>query len=108
MSFPKLSWGRKKNDLSERWPKMPDGSGEPPAFLTFSTDEGNAADMTVEMLRAYGIPALKDYGENGTLGKVILGTPTGGVALYVPEHMLEDARNLITPIDETIPNEEEQ
>ena len=71
MSFPKLSWGREKHDLVDRWPKGPDGTPEKPAFLADSTEEDNAAGMTVEMLRAYGIPVMKKYDEkDGTLGKV--------------------------------------
>ncbi len=55
--------------------------------------------MTVEMLRAYGIPVMKKYDDkDGTLGKVLFGTPSGGVGLYVPESMLEDARNLLAPV----------
>ena len=83
MSFPKLSWGREKHDLADRWPKGPDGTPEKPAFLADSTEEDNAAGMTVEMLRAYGIPVMKKYDDkDGTLGKVLFGTPSGGVGLY--------------------------
>lgn len=32
MTFPKLSWGREKHDLANRWPKGPDGTPEKPAF----------------------------------------------------------------------------
>ena len=68
MSFPKLSWGREKHDLADRWPKGPDGTPEKPAFLADSTEEDNAAGMTVEMLRAYGIPVMKKYDDkDGTL-----------------------------------------
>ena len=82
MSFPKLSWGREKHDLADRWPKGPDGTPEKPAFLADSTEEDNAAGMTVEMLRAYGIPVMKKYDDkDGTLGKVLFGTPSGGVGL---------------------------
>ena len=42
-----------------------------------------------------------------TLGKVLFGTPSGGVGLYVPESMLEDARNLLAPVEESTRNEEE-
>jgi len=64
--------------------------------------------MTVEMLRAYGIPVMKKYDDkDGTLGKVLFGTPSGGVGLYVPESMLEDARNLLAPVEESTRNEEE-
>ena len=107
MPFPKLSWGREKHDLAERWPKLPDGTPEKPAFLTASTEEDNAAGMTVEMLRAYGIPVMKKYDDDGTLGKVLFGTPNGGVGLYVPESMLEDARNLLAPVDETTLEEDQ-
>lgn len=41
MSFPKLSWGREKHDLADRWPKGPDGTPEKPAFLVDSTEEDN-------------------------------------------------------------------
>ncbi len=107
MSFPKLSWGRKKHDLQERWPRTADGAAEKPALLTVSTDADNAADMTVEMLRAYGIPVMKKYDErDGTLDKVLFGTPGGSVGLYVPETMLEDAKAFIAPVEETIFEEE--
>lgn len=39
MSFPKLSWGREKHDLVDRWPKGPDGTPEKPTFLADSTEE---------------------------------------------------------------------
>ena len=107
MSFPKLSWGRRKNDLAERWPKKADGTPEKPVLLAESTEADNAADMTIEMLRAYGIPVMKQYPEEGALGKVIFGTPSCGVGLYVPESMLEDARNLLAPVEESTLNEEE-
>ena len=100
MTFPKLSWGREKHDLANRWPKGPDGTPEKPAFLADSTEEDNAAGMTVEMLRAYGIPVMKKYDEKD-------GTPSGGVGLYVPESMLEDAKNLLAPVEESTRNEEE-
>ena len=107
MPFPKLSWGREKHDLAARWPKGADGAPEMPVLLVDSTEEDNAAGMTIEMLRAYGIPVMKQYAEDGTLGKVLFGTPGSGVGLYVPESMLEDARNLLVPVDESILEEEE-
>ena len=65
-------------------------------------------DATRWLKRAYGIPVMKKYDEkDGTLGKVLFGTPSGGVGLYVPESMLEDARNLLAPVEESTRNEEE-
>lgn len=107
MPLPKLSWGREKHDLAARWPKLPDGTPEKPVLLVETTEEGNAAAMTIEMLRAYDIPAMKQYAENGALDKVLFGTPSCGVGLYVPESMLEDARALLAPVDETTPDEAE-
>lgn len=100
MSMPKLSWGREKHDLAERWPKTPDGAAEKPAFLTSAAEGDSAAVMLVEKLRAYDIPVLREYGTEGTLSRVLFGTPSSGVGLYVPESMLEDAKNLIALTDE--------
>lgn len=96
----KLSWGREKHDLAERWPKNSDGTPEKPVLLVETTEEDNAAAMTIELLRTYGIPAMRQYAENGALDKVLFGTPSCGVGLYVPESMLEDARALLAPVDE--------
>ena len=110
----KLTWGKTEHDLSERWPKNADGTPEQPAFLTLVMDTNAEADMLCSMLRAYDIPVLRAYDipvlrryeGDGAFGKVVLGTPGSGTALYVPSSMLEDAKNLIRPIDE-IPEQED-
>ncbi len=94
-----LSWGKTHDDLAERWPKAADGTPEKPAFLTDVFETGAQADMLVSMLRAYGIPVMKRYAQDGTLGRVVLGFSGYGVGLYVPESMLEDARNLLQPVE---------
>lgn len=99
MDEAKLTWGKEAHDLTERWPKTEDGSPEKAVFLTDTFEADAQADMLVQMLRAYGIPAAKRYDKDGTLGKVVLGFSGYGVALYVPESMLEDAQNLIRPAD---------
>ena len=43
---------------------------------------------------------IKQYDKDGTLGKVVLGFSGYGVSLYVPASMLEDAQNLLKPVDE--------
>ena len=103
----KLTWGKAEHDLSERWPKNADGTPEQPAFLTLVMDTNAEADMLCAMLRAYDIPVLRRYEGDGAFGKVVLGTPGSGTALYVPSSMLEDAKNLIRPIDE-IPEQEDR
>lgn len=101
MSMPKLSWGREKHDLAARWPKKPDGTPEKPVFLVSAAEGDNAAAISVAKLGAYGIPVLREYGTEGTLSRVLFGTPSSGVGLYVPESMLEDAQNLLAPVPET-------
>ena len=102
----KLTWGKTEHDLSERWPKNADGTPEQPAFLALVMDTNAEADMLCSMLRSYDIPVLRKYEGEGSLGKIVLGTPGSGTWLYVPSSMLEDAKNLIRPIDE-IPEQED-
>ena len=52
-------------------------------------------ELLVNMLEAYGIPAIKNYPGDGEFGKVILGMSGLGTDLFVPESMYEDAVNLI-------------
>jgi hypothetical protein len=100
MDDPKLTWGTTPRDIAELWPKSEDGAPEKAVFLVDTFEADSQADLTVEMLRAYGIPAVRRYAKDGTLGKVVLGFSGYGVALYVPESMLEDARALLTPAEE--------
>ena len=102
----RLTWGRTPDDLSECWPKTAGGAPEEPAFLTRTMDTNAQTDMLCAMLRSYEIPVLRRYEGEGSFGKVVLGTPGSGTALYVPASMLEDAKNLIRPIDE-IPEQED-
>jgi len=107
MDEPKLSWGSTPHDLAERWPRSDDGTPEKAAFLTDAFEADAQADLMVEMLRAYDIPVIKRYMRDGTLGKVVLGFSGYGVGLYVPESMLEDARALLRPAEDAIPDPEE-
>lgn len=82
------------------WPL--DDNGEPvkPALLT--TVMGNQVDyeMTLSMLRSFGIPSAKDFPQAGQIAKVLFGFAGTGMDVYVPENMLEDARELIKPLEE--------
>ena len=104
MDEAKLTWGEAPRDTMERWPKLPDGTPERAVFLADTFEADAQADMLVGMLRAYDIPAVKRYAKDGTLGKVVLGFSGYGVALYVPESMLEDAKNLLTPVEDSPAN----
>ncbi|MBR3559985.1 MAG: hypothetical protein IKN81_00385 [Oscillospiraceae bacterium] len=100
MDEPKLSWGRTPHDLADRWPKNDAGEPETPVFLTSAVEADAQAELIMQLLRAYDIPVIKRYDKDGTLGKVVLGMSGYGVSLYVPQSLLEDAQNLLTPSDD--------
>ena len=96
---PSPVWGRSlPGDLTEKWPK--DASGEPvaPVYLTHCTGLDMDDAMLVSMLEAYGIPSLRQYPNDGDFGRLILGLGGGGVDIFVPEIMAEDANDLITEV----------
>ena len=93
-----------ESDLVEHLRKL----GTPAVLVINKSDLHPADEAFMTRMRAYGIPVMKKYDEkDGTLGKVLFGTPSGGVGLYVPESMLEDAKNLLAPVEESTRNEEE-
>ena len=58
--------------------------------------EGFDVEMAVNLLEAYGIPALRKAPGDGSFGEVFLGASGFGVDIYVPETMLEDAQNIVS------------
>ena len=54
----------------------------------------NEDSVELSMLDAYGIPYILEYPNNGDFGIVIMGHAGGGVDIFVPETMLEDAQNI--------------
>ena len=77
------------------WPTDETGARDKAVFLTHVPDFNNEADFAVNMLIAYGIPAFKTYNNEGSLGKLIIGTSAYGAALYVPASMAADAKALL-------------
>lgn len=95
--FPKLGWGfSKAGKLLKDWPKDENGEALPGAFLTHCSCVDLQDEMLVNMLEAYGIPCLRRYPQNGSLGRVVLGMSGTGVDIFVPAEMLEDAKALIS------------
>ncbi len=93
-----IGWGSEaetKQQLERMWPKDAAGTPEQAVFLAVIPDINNEADFAVNMLTAYGIPAFKSYNNEGSLGKLIIGTSAYGASLYVPASMLEDAKALL-------------
>jgi len=89
-----LDWStRNKEEIL--WPNDEDGKVIPPAFLTHIIGGPLDMELTLNLLEAYGIPHVCEYPNNGLFGKLIMGHPPGGMEVYVPETMLEDAQNLL-------------
>ena len=101
MNEPKLTWGKRERDLPERWPAQADGKPEPSAFLTHLMEWNYEVELLTRMLSDYGVPVLTERGNYGSLGKVVMGFSGEGVDLFVPASMLEDAQNLLKPVDDT-------
>jgi len=100
------NWGTRFDRLSERWPKNENGEEVAPAFFEHVGGSELDIEMAANLLEAYGIPVLRRPVLDGDLGKVILGYSGPGVDLYVPETMLEDARNIASA--EIIDEQEEE
>ena len=91
----KLSWcDSLPGKLFETWPKK-DSIPEEPTFLKHCSSIDMEDEMIINMLSAYGIPAIKQYPSNGSFGKVVLGMSGEGTDIFVPASMLEDAISLI-------------
>lgn len=99
-------WGIEKWDnISDRWPVDEEGKIVPPVFFEHVAGSQLDVDMALNLLDAYGIPTVLQYPNDGEFGKVMLGFPAGGVDVFVPATMLEDARNIVS--GDIIPDEEE-
>lgn len=93
----KLLWGWSPvGKLADMWPRDDAGEFAAPAFLTHCMSIDMQDEMLINMLAAYGIPAVKQYPNDGSFGRVILGMSGGGTDIYVPHTLLEDALALIS------------
>ena len=89
------SWYRSlPGDVYKKWPKN-DGEPEKPVFLTHCSSIDMEDEMLVNMLEAYGIPAIKLYPGQGSFGAVVLGMSGEGSDIFVPESLREDALSLM-------------
>jgi len=85
-------WGK----TTDSWPKNEDGQPIAPVFFEHLAGSQLDVDMELNLLEAYGIPTVLQYPNDGEFGKVMIGFAGGGVDVYVPETMLEDARNVVS------------
>ena len=91
----KWGWSSKKSEEEPDWPKNEEGENVPAAFLT--TVSGNMLDleMTISMLRSFGVPAVRSYPLSGRFMRLIFGFTATGMDIFVPETMLDFARELL-------------
>ena len=87
--------GRLPGELTERWPKDGDGKPVAPVFLAHRSSTDLSDAILVNMLEAYGIPALTLHPGDGDFGKVVLGLSGTGSRIYVPETMYAEAKELM-------------
>lgn len=89
-------WGRRKpGETLAQWPKLPDGSPEPPVFLCHSAGDHMADTIVINMLQAFGIPTVRLNSDNGDLGEIYSGISFTGADLFVPQSMFDDAKALL-------------
>ena len=86
-------WCFHKKELD--WPLEENGEKVKAVLLKETFDSPAESDMVISMLAAYGIPWFKYYDKDGGAGKVINGFSGYGASLYVPQTMLEEAKNIL-------------
>ena len=77
------------------WPADETGKPVPPVFLKHIHGGPLDMELTLNLLEAYGIPYVCEYPNNGLFGKLIMGYPPGGMDVFIPETMREDAQNIL-------------
>ena len=87
------AWSVHKKKLD--WPLEENGEKVKAVLLKETFDSPAESDMVISMLAAYGIPCFKYYDKDGGAGKVINGFSGYGASLYVPQTMLEEAKNIL-------------
>ena len=72
------------------------------AFGLITTVTGTQLDyqLLLSQLRSFGVPVLGTFNATGNLAKLILGFAGSGMDVYVPETMVELARELLKPVDD--------
>ncbi|MDR0951790.1 MAG: hypothetical protein LBM18_02590 [Oscillospiraceae bacterium] len=93
---PEVTWALDfSGQLTKKWPRLPDGAAEEPAFLVHRSSINMEDKLTINMLDAYGVPLVAVAPGSGCFGKLIMGTSADGTDIYVPVSFLEDAKALL-------------
>ena len=89
-----MNWSLKQTKKPE-WPNDDNGEPVPPVFLMHIGGGPLDMELSLNLLEAYGIAHIEKYPNDGLFGKLILGHAPLGMEVYVPETLLEDARNIL-------------
>ena len=96
MSREMLKFALESRDpLDLPWPGEESGEPEAPVLLTNVGGSQLDFELTAAMLRSFGIPVLRIYPQGRLSLRVVMGFTGGGMDIYVPRSMLEDARQLL-------------
>ena len=90
-----MSWSIGKKTKGAKWPDGENGQPVPPVYLTRIHGGPLDLELTLNLLTAYDIPYVCEYPNDGLFGQLIMGFPPAGIELFVPETMLEDAKNIL-------------
>ena len=103
---PPAEWGKYlTGDLLARWPRDEAGEPEPPVYLCHCKARNMDEALTVSRMEAYGIPCLRQYPNDGSFGKVVLGVSGTGTDIFVPASLWEDACELLKEPEEEMEEE---
>ena len=96
MEGQKLDWSRDlPGKMATKWPRTEDGDYVGAAYLTSCSQLDMSDAIITGMLDSFEIPYVKRYPHYGGFGNMMLGVSAEGVDIFVPETMLEDAKNIL-------------
>ena len=80
---------------------------EPMSFLAMANDEMEA-EIIISLLDSFSIPAVKQYAGMSGLMTIYLGggNSMGGIEIFVPEAMLQQAEEVLANNTETLEEDE--
>jgi len=94
-------------DLVEELEKEDPVEYDSTVFLITAKDTINA-EMMESMLNDHGIPVLKKYRETGGYLNIYMGMTNYGVDLYVPSQSIDQAKEVILPVTEELPLDQQE
>lgn len=96
MAEHELDWARElPGKMAEKWPRDERGGFVGAAYLTTCSQLDMGDAIITGVLDSFDIPYVKKYPHYGGFGNLMLGVSAEGVDIFVPETMLEEAKNIL-------------